>query len=81
MQEKSEKGNGPLPVNGLKAMVLKFQKISSLNVQPGGGQKPIPQDTIKEVPIAIVDILQDNTLVTSSTREVDQNLDMHYSMA
>lgn len=77
--KKMRKGNGPLSVNGLKAMVAKFEKTGSLKVQSGRGRKPVPQDTIEAVATAIVDRGQDNIAATSSARGVARNMDMPYS--
>ncbi|CAL1283892.1 unnamed protein product [Larinioides sclopetarius] len=77
--KKMRKGNDPLSVNGLKAMVAKFEKTGSLKVQPGRGRKPVPQDTIEAVATAIVDRGQDSIAATSSARGVARNMNMPYS--
>lgn len=42
------KVNGPLSVNGLEAIIHKFEKTCSLKVLFIGGRKSIPQNTTEE---------------------------------
>lgn len=67
------KGNFSFSVNGLKVMVTKFEKIESLKVDLNRGQ-----DTTEKVAMVIVDVAQDN-IVISSPHVVVQNLDRSYS--
>ncbi|KFM77225.1 hypothetical protein X975_20207, partial [Stegodyphus mimosarum] len=79
MHKKMNKGNGPVSINRLKAMVATFEKTGSQKVQSGRGRKPVSQDTIEAVATAIVDRGPDNIAATSSARGVAWNMDMPYS--
>lgn len=65
------KGNGLLPVSGLKVIVVRLEKTGSL--QPGRGRKPVPQDTIEEDKTEIVNRAQGNIAVISSAHNVALN--------
>ena len=46
---------GPMPTDGLKKMVMKFEKTGDFGVAPGRGRRPIPMEAVDEVAVAIAD--------------------------
>lgn len=68
----------PLLINGFKEIVERLEKTGSLNLQSCKRYKPVPQDTIQEVAMVIVDISQDNIADTFRASEVTWNPDMPF---
>lgn len=68
--------NGPLLINGFKAVVERLDKTGSLKLQSCKRYKPVPQDTIQAVGMVIGDISQDNIADTFRASEVAWNPDM-----
>ena len=44
----------PLPLNGLKKMITKFEETGSLAIRAGRGCKPVSEEVITDVVTAIV---------------------------
>ena len=60
-------------------MVKKIEKTGSFTIRPGRGWKPVSEDTVTDVAIAIVERNKTSTAGDSSTRGVARQLDVSAS--
>ena len=65
---------GPMPKNGLKIMMMKFENTGDFGVAPGRGRRPIPMEVVDEVAVAVVDRAECAPNSTTRARAVSRKL-------